>query len=309
MRTRVLALVLACAALVAGCGGGSSTSSTKSSSTPKGKITVGSFNFAESQVLAAMFAQVLDKAGYKASVKPLTNREVVEPALWAGQIDALPEYVGTLTEFINKKDNGPNAKPLASGDLQKTLAALRPLALKHNTVVLDPSQAADQNAFAVTQKFATANHLTTLSDLAGYKGKLVLGGPAECPKRPFCQVGLQQVYGIKFTGFKSLDAGGPLTKQALKSGLVQLGLVFSSDPGIATFGLKVLADDKKLQTVDNVVPVINEKWNNTEVVAALNDAMRQLTTDELVQLNKKVDVEHQDPEQVAKDWLKSKGLL
>ncbi len=311
MRTRAVALALACAALAAGCGSSSSPSATKTATPPptKGTITVGAFNFAESQILASMFAQVLDKAGYNASVKPLTNREVVEPALWAGQIGALPEYVGTLTEFINKKDNGPNAKPLASGDLDKTLAELRKLAAKHHIAVYTPAQAADENAFAVPEKFATANHLTTLSDLAGYKGKLVLGGPPECPKRPFCQVGLEKVYGIKFSGFKALDAGGPLTKQALKAGLVQLGLVFSSDPGISTFSLKVLTDDKHLQTVDNVVPVVNTKWNKPDVQQALDGVMKQLTTAELVALNKQVDVEHQDPEQVAKSWLMSKNLI
>ncbi len=309
MRTRAVALALAGVALVAGCGKSTTSSTAKPTTPPKAKITVGAFNFAESQILASMFAQVLDKAGYAASVKPLTNREVVEPALWAGQIGVLPEYVGTLTEFINKKDNGPNAKPLASGDLTATLAALRKLAARHNTVVLDPAAAADENAFAVTDAFARAHHLSKLSDLTGFKGKLVLGGPAECPKRPFCQVGLEKVYGIKFTGFKALDAGGPLTKQALKSGFVQIGLVFSSDPGIATFALKVLTDDKHLQTVDNVVPVVNKRWDSPAVKQALDAVMKQLTTPELVSLNRQVDVDHQDPDQVAKNWLKSKNLI
>lgn len=194
-----------------------------------GKVVVGAANFSESQILANIYAAALRGAGFDASVKPVTNREVYEPALERGEISAFAEYVGTLTEFLNKKANGPNAPALASSDLQATVTALRGLAAKKGLRVLEPSQAADQNAFAVTTTFAEDNDLQVLSDLKRYKGPLVLGGPAECPTRPFCQPGLEKTYGLKFTGFQALDAGGPLTKAALKQGKIQLGLVFSSD--------------------------------------------------------------------------------
>ena len=199
-----------------------------------GKVVVGGANFNESQILANVYAEVLKAAGFDASVKPVTNREVYEPALERGEITAFAEYAGTLTEFLNKKANGPNATALASGDLAATVSALRGLAEKKGLKVLEPAQAADQNAFAVTKTFAEDNDLHTLSDLKGYKGKLVLGGPAECPKRPFCQPGLEEKYGLKFTGFQSLDAGGPLTKAALKSGKIQIGLIFSTDSSLST---------------------------------------------------------------------------
>jgi osmoprotectant transport system substrate-binding protein len=198
-----------------------------------GKVVVGGANFNESQILANIYAEVLKAAGFDASVKPVTNREVYEPALERGDITVFAEYAGTLTEFLNKKANGPKATALASGDLDATVTALRGLAEKKGLKVLDPSQAADQNAFAVTKNFATANNLRTLSDLKNYKGDLVLGGPPECPTRPFCQLGLQDKYGIHFSGFQSLDAGGPLVKAALKSGKVQLGLVFSTDSSLS----------------------------------------------------------------------------
>jgi osmoprotectant transport system substrate-binding protein len=197
-----------------------------------GKVVVGAANFNESQILANIYAQVLDAAGFTASVKPVTNREVYEPALERGDITVFPEYAGTLTEFLNKKANGPKATPLASGELQGTLTALRGLAGKRGLKVLEPAEAADQNAFAVTKNFAEANDLHTLSDLKNYKGKLVLGGPPECPTRSFCQLGLEKTYGLHFDNFVSLDAGGPLTKTALKQGKVQLGLVFSTDSSL-----------------------------------------------------------------------------
>jgi len=98
-----------------------------------------------------------------------------------------------------------------------------------------PSEAADQNAFAVTQEFADGLGVTTLSELADAcgDGSLVLGGPAECPTRPFCQPGLEETYGLQFDGFRELDTGGPLTKAALQQGEISIGLVFSSDGALA----------------------------------------------------------------------------
>ncbi len=313
-RGLALAAGLALAGLaLAACSSSSGTASGSSSGSAGGPIVVAAFNFGESQLLANMYAQVLNKAGYQATVKSIGAREVVEPALEKGSagggVDVVPEYLATFTEFLNQKVNGTNAAPKASGDVQATLAAAQALAGPRGLTVLQPSQAADQNAFAVTQAFATKNNLTTLSDLAGYSGPLVLGGPPECPQRPYCEPGLEKTYGLKFTGFKSLDAGGPLTKKALQQGQIQLGLVFSSDGGIEAYGLKVLADDKHLQNADNVVAVVNTKVLSDQLSAALNGVAAALTTDELIALNKKVDIDGADPATVATDWLKSKSLI
>lgn len=201
-----------------------------------GSVVVGAANFSENQILANVFAEVLDAAGFDATVKPVTSRDVYAPALVRGELQVMAEYVGTLTEYFNKQANGADAPPLASGDVDKTVVELRTLAGKKGLKVLDPSEAADQNAFAVTKEFAEANKLTKLSDLKGFSGKLVLGGPPECPTRPFCQPGLEKTYGLSFASFVSLDAGGPLTKTALKTGKIQLGLVFSSDGSLSTLG-------------------------------------------------------------------------
>lgn len=194
-----------------------------------GKLVVGAANFSENQILANVFADVLKAAGFDAAVKPVTSRDVYGPALERGELQVMPEYAGTLAEYFNTKANGADAPPVASSDLTKTVEALRSLAAKKGLKVLDPAEAADQNAFAVTKTFAENNDLHTLSDLKAYTGKLVLGGPPECPTRPFCQLGLEKTYGLHFSSFVALDAGGPLTKTALKQGKVQVGLVFSSD--------------------------------------------------------------------------------
>jgi osmoprotectant transport system substrate-binding protein len=200
-----------------------------------GKIVIGAANFAENQTLAEIYKLVLDAAGFSASTKTLGNREVYEPALEKGEIQVVPEYAGTLTEFLNKKVNGTDAAPLASGDLDATVQALTQLGDKVGLKFGKPSPAADQNAFAVTKAFADQHGVATLSDLASECGPdtIVLGGPPECPQRPFCQPGLEKTYGLKFANFTALDAGGPLTQTALKQGKITLGLVFSSDGALA----------------------------------------------------------------------------
>ncbi|MBB3083411.1 glycine betaine ABC transporter substrate-binding protein [Geodermatophilus sabuli] len=201
-----------------------------------GAVTVGGANFTESTVLANVYAEVLTAAGFDASVREVGNRELYLPALISGsEIQVFPEYLSTATEFLNRQVNGPDAEPVASGDAQATATALQPLAEQVGLVFGEPSQAADQNAFAVTQEFADGLGVTTLSELADAcgDGSLVLGGPAECPDRPFCRPGLEETYGLQFAEFRELDAGGPLTKAALQQGEVSIGLVFSSDGALA----------------------------------------------------------------------------
>jgi osmoprotectant transport system substrate-binding protein len=201
-----------------------------------GDVQVGAANFGESKILANIYVAVLKSAGFNATVKDVGNRELYLKSLSKGEIDVMPEYAGTLTEFLNKQQNGANAAPKASTDVDQTVTALRDLGTKASLEFGEPSDAADQNAFAVTKAYADANGLKTLSDLASKcnGGELVLGGPTECQDRPFCKPGLEKTYGLKFTGFTSYDSGGPLTKTAIKQAKVEIGLVFSSDGSLVT---------------------------------------------------------------------------
>lgn len=201
-----------------------------------GPVVVGGANFTESTILANVYADVLRAAGFDASVREVGNRELYLPALISGsELQVFPEYLSTATEFLNRQVNGPDAAPVASGDVQETVSALQPLAEQAGLAFGEPSEAADQNAFAVTQAFADQVGVSTLSELADAcgDGSLVLGGPTECPDRPFCQPGLEETYGLQFESFRELDAGGPLTKAALQQGEISIGLVFSSDGALA----------------------------------------------------------------------------
>jgi len=142
-------------------------------------------------------------------------------------------------------------------------------------------------------------------------GTLVLGGPPECPQRPFCAKGLTDTYGISFKEFKPLDAGGPITVEAVKGGDVDVGLLFTSDPAIAANGFVLLEDDKHLQLADNLVPVVRQEVLDASPGLAdlLNGIMAKLSQAELTNLNKSVTVDGQDPDAAAQAWLTANGFL
>ena len=135
-----------------------------------------------------------------------------------------------------------------------------------------------------------------------------MGGPPECPERPLCLQGYEDVYGLAFAEFRPLDAGGPLTFEALSSGDIDVALVFSTQGQLAD-GLVVLEEDMELQPAENVLPVIRNDVLNDTVMAALAEVSAVLTTEDLIALNSRVDIDLEDPEDVARSYLEEKGLL
>ena len=283
--------------------GSSGGGSPSDSSSPKGKVTVAGFNFSESSIVADIYGQALKAQGYTVTYKlNLGSREVVEPALEKGDIDLYPGYAATELEFINK------GKGEASPDPAATVAKLNGYLQPKNLVALTASPANDQNAFAVTKDTAAKYNLKKLSDLAAVSGQLVLGAPPECPTRPFCAAGLEKVYGIKFKDFKALDFDGPLTKGALSKGEIQVGLLSTTDGTVDDMGFVILDDDKHLQNADVLTPIIRTKVATATVKSVLNAVSAKLTTSDLAALNKKADVDKEDPQAVADAWAKDNGF-
>lgn len=267
-------------------------------------VTIASANFSENVILASMYAQALEARGYDVTEKfNLGNRELIYTALEQGQVDIVPEYVGTALEFLNKGAGE------ASGDAEATATKLRERFAEQDVSVLDVSPAADQNAFAVTRATADQYSLKTLSDLAKVSKELTMGGPPECPERPFCIPGLKETYGIEFADFRSLDAGGPKTKEALEAGDIDVGLVFSSDGAVVAKDFVVLDDDKGLQTADNIVPIVRTEVLDDTIEMLLNEISAKLTTETLQDLNKRADIDKEDPEALAEEWLRDNGFL
>lgn len=292
-----LGRLLAAAALIvtaaAACGGSSAPSNIA-----KGTVNVAGFNFPESSVLAELYGQALAHDGYTVNYKLLLGtREVLAPALKNGQVDLYAGYVASDLEFYDNKAGE------ATGDATASTAKLNSHLQSLGLVALQPSGAVDQDAFAVTKDTATKYQLTKLSDLAPVGSQLVLGAGPECPTRPYCLLGLQSTYGIHFKDFKALDTDGPATRAAFKNGSIQVGLVFSSDADLTSLGLVVLADDKHLEAADNVIPIVRQSVATDEVKKVLNNISAKLTTTDLVAMNAKVELEHQDADAVAKAYL------
>lgn len=289
-----------------------SPSAAVSAGGPKPTVKVGSFNFDESEILQELYAQVLESNGYTIERHSrLGNREIVEPALESGQIDLVPEYLATLEAFIAQKNS---ASSKATSDPAATQSALQALLTPKNLTVLDfAAQAVDTNGFVVTKATADKYKLTKMSDLQPVASQLVLGGPPECPQRPFCQLGLQQTYGLQFKDFKPLDAGGPLTVTALTTdpAEIDVGLLFTTDPNITVKNLVLLDDDKHLQLADNVAPVVRNAilTQGTDAKTLLNSVTSKLTTADLTTMNNDVGNNHKDASAVAKAYLQSKGLV
>jgi osmoprotectant transport system substrate-binding protein len=309
----VVATVLGITAAACGGSSGGSTSSGSGStgSGSKGSLTIGSAGFTESEVMASMYADLLAKAGYKTHVTNVASTEIFESSLESGKIDVVPEYVATYADFLNTAMNGPNAPSVASPDLQKSLTELKSLAQKKGLSVLQPTKAVDQNAFAVSKKFAADHHLTTLSDLGKSGVPVTIAAGAECATRPFCQPGLEKTYGIKVKGIDKLGVDTIESKKAVASGKDQLALVLTTDATVADAGLVTLKDDKHLQNADYLVPIVNSATlsKNPSIASILNKLAGVLTTDDLAQMNKKVDTERQKPADVAEAYLKDKGLI
>ncbi|ARX85404.1 amino acid ABC transporter substrate-binding protein [Streptomyces alboflavus] len=302
--------VVALTAGLTACGGDSLEDDKGSDGGGKGKIVVGSARFTEQKVLAELYAGVLRDAGYDASVKTVQNREVYEPELKKGTIDVAPEYAATLTEFLNLKKNGADAKPVASSDLDATYGQLTKLAGGRGLKALPAGEAVDQNAFAVTEDYAEEHKLKTLSDLGKSGEKVRIAAGDECETRPFCAPGLKKKYGIDVAGIDPKGVGTTQSKQAVKNGTDQLVLTTTTDATLKNFGLVILEDDKKLQNADNILPVVNEKEaGDKKIAAALAKVTKTLTTDDLIELNRKVDAERQKEVDVAKEYLESKGLI
>ncbi|KRV48933.1 amino acid ABC transporter substrate-binding protein [Wenjunlia vitaminophila] len=308
--TAAVAVGAAALLVLTGCGDGDSLEDEGGDSGgDKGSLVIGAGDFTEGKVLAELYAQLLSDAGYQTSTKT-AKRELYLPELEKGAVDIVPEYAATLAEFLNRKVNGPSAKPVASPDVQATVRELRTLADKAGLKVLEPGKAVDQNAFAVSKDYAKEHNLTTLSDLGKAKLKVKLAAGDECPDRPYCEPGLEKTYGIDITEVDPKGVGTVAAKQAVKTGSDQLVLTTTTDATLDQFGLVLLEDDKHLQNADNVVPVVNAKdAGSAEIAEVLNKLTEVLTTEDLTELNKKVDARREKPGDVAKEYLKSKGLI
>lgn len=319
LRRSLLALVAVPVLALSACGGGgdafegSETSGGSTGGDDLGTIVVGGAQFTEIAIMEEMYKLLLEDAGYTVEVKTAGQREIYMKSLADGEIDVVPEYAATLAEYFNREANGPEAEAIATTDADETVAAMQSLAQEQGLLVLDPAEAIDANGFYVTQAFADENSLTTLSDLGAMGEPIVLAADDECLSevRIYCAPGLTGTYGITVASVTGDEFGSATGKQKVVDGDAQVGLAGTTDGTLEGLGLVILEDDKKLQAADNLVPVVNSEGpgGDPEVAEALNKVAGVLTTEELTELNARVDGQRELAADVARDYLESKDLI
>lgn len=298
-RTRVFgATFVAIMLLTAACGGASGGGASDGPT-----ITVASFNFPESTILAEIYAQAMEAEGYEVERQlNLGSRELIFPELEAGTIDFLPEYVGSSLVVGFGLD--------APGSTSEAAAALGDAFADLDMTVLEPAPGEDKNVFVVTQAFADANGLSSVADLAG-AGDIVLGGPPECENRATCYAGLVDAYGLSNLSFESI-AEGSARIAALENGEIDVSLLFSTQPVITEKGFVALDDPEALIAPENIIPVISDEVVEAygdDLVSLINSISELITTEVLLDLNGRVELENQEPAEVAAAWLAENGFV
>lgn len=302
-RTRTLIAAAAIGTLaLSACGGGEDPLAEPedqgggAEETEAGDIVIGSQAYYSNEIIAEVYAQVLEAEGISISRNfTIGERDAYMPALESGEVDLIPEYTGNLLEFYDPETEATDA--------QEVYAELEN-ALPENLMALDQAEATDQDSYNVTSDFAAEHELTSLADLAGLDAELTLGGPAELEQRPYGPTGLSEVYGVQ----TSFTATGDTTVQDLVAGTVDVANVFSADPRIQTENLLTLEDPEGLFLASHVVPLANADIAD-EIAPAINAVSAELSAQDLVAMNVESTEEQRSPADIASDWLAEKGLV
>ncbi len=268
-------------------------------------IQVASFDFPESEILGELYGQALRQHGFPVEqVVQLGSREVVGPALEQGKVDMAPEYLGSALNFLNDRDR------IATADPALTHARLEQAFAPRGVSVLAYAPAQDRNGFVVTGDLARRHGLEKLSDLAPLASQLSFGGPPECPQRPLCLKGLQDLYELRFARFEAMPSRA-VTAGELDTGEIDVGMIETTDPHLIGTDLVQLEDDRRLQPAENVVPVVRREVLDVygpALVRLCNAVSAQLTTAELTRLNLQV-AEGQPAAEAASGWLRAHTII
>jgi len=267
--------------------------------TPPPAIVVGSQDYYSNEIIAEIYSQALENAGYSVDRQfRIGQREVYLPEIEAGRIDLFPEYTGPLLQYWEPNTTAHLAEAINTALMQATPTGLQ---------VLDQSPATDQDSYVVTQAFADQWGLVSIDDLAKVTEPLTLGANSEAQNRPNGPQGLAETYGIT-VGFTPIeDGGGPLTVKALKDNKIQLAIIYTADPSITANGLVSLEDTKGLFLASHVVPLASHRVDNA-AVAIINAISAAMTPAYLLALNARSVDEQFPAATIARDWLAQQPL-
>jgi osmoprotectant transport system substrate-binding protein len=313
MVRRSLAAVLSAGALtLAACAGddleASAGDDSGSEASGGGPVTIASQSFPEAALMASMYELLLADAGYEPTVQLVDSRDAYM-ATFPGDVDVVPEYVGGIVNFLNSTSDQGSGEQLTAGDGEELAEAGQELLDEAGIELLELSEATDTNAYFVTIERAEEEGWEALSDLEGES--VVLAAAPDCEGRLDCEAGLREEYGIDITKVLPLGYAGDQTYQSVLDGESDLGQTSTTDGTLESLGLVVLDDDQEIQPAQNLVPAVAEDFleQNEGVADILNELMAALDTETLTELNGRMAVDREKPEDVARDFLESEGLL
>ena len=306
--TRAVAVALGAALALAACGSGDpldedtgsgATDTATDAVEDTGAVVVGSQAYYSNEIIAEIYAQALEAAGFTVQRHfQIGQRDVYLQAMEAGEVQVLPEYTGNLLQFYD-----PETEARSSEDVASAL----PDALPEDFAVLAYAEAQDADSYNVTAEFSEENDITSLADLAGYDGEITIGGNAELESRPYGPEGLQEFYAVEVSFLAIGDSGGPLTKDAIRDGTITMGDIYTADPDLASGDFVTLEDPESMILAQNVVPLVAADLAE-DLGPVLNPTSELLSTEELIALNARSIEEQADSATIATDWLTEQGL-
>ena len=318
LRPLLAALVALCLALAASaCGddddddgggdGGGAPASEAIQSDPANantRITVGSKNFPEQFVLGEIYAQALEAAGFDVRKQLNIGSEVVAfKALRQGEIDAYPEYTGTvLTALLNRKtEDLPKDPDVAYEQVVEGVA-------DDNLTAFPRTPFENTYRLGLLKERAEELGVTTTSDLAGEAADLTITGYPECRQRLDCLLGVERVYNLEFGDFVASES----TYEVLDQGEADVGFLFTTDAQLSTGDYTALEDDERFFPPYNITLLMRNAK-----AEALGDAGREmleriqepLTEEIMIELNSRVVIDKEKPEDVAAEYLRAEGFI
>lgn len=274
------------------------------------KISVGGKNFTEQYILANFAKILLEENGFDVDMNTGVGSSVCRQSLEHGQIDMYFEYTGTAYTVFFKQDD---AKIM--GDAEKVYEWVKKADAENGLAWLEPLQF--NNTYTLLMRGDQAKELgiSSISDLAGYMNEhtdeLTIGVNAEFWERPDGFKPLMKLYDfqVPYGKVRKMDSG--LVYQALRDKNVDVSMGFATDGRIAAFGFVILEDDKNYFPTYNPAPVVREDAlkKYPELKEIFNPLVEKLTTEEMQKLNGKVDLEDEDDEKAARDWLEANGII
>jgi osmoprotectant transport system substrate-binding protein len=289
------------------CGANSDPAAEPAETGASGSVVVGSADFPESQIIAEIYAGALKAEGIDASTKPnIGSREIYYTAVEEGSVDIMPEYSGNLLLFVD---------PEATAESAQDIAEALPEALEAKSAdvklgVLEPAEAESKDALVVTAATAEKYGLKSIADMGEVCGELKIGAPSTFQERSYGLPGLKEKYNCEPAGFEAInDGGGAVTLEALLNDDIQAADIYTTTPSIADNDLVVLEDPENNFIAQQVLPLVNLDTVGEDAQAVLNEVSAELTTEDLLNLNREVSGdEKRNPADAAADWLKEKGL-